>query len=372
MNIHIISFTIPYPANYGGVIDIFYKIKSLYKAGIKIHLHCFLYDRQQQPELEKYCSSVNYYPRPIRKKDFFSALPFIVKSRSDSELLNHLEQDNYPILIEGLHSSFFINELLKNPRNIIIRTHNIEHEYYRELAKSERKITNKIFFYSESFKLKKYQRILKSGIKIAAISPNDYLYFKNLNEQTQYIPAFHPYNTIQIKPGKGDYILYHGNLSVNENILAAKYIINNICPHIDFPFIISGLNPDKSIVKLAGKLKNVEIIPNPDDDKLNELIQNAHINLLITFQDTGIKLKLINALYNGRYCVTNAMMVENTGLENLCLIANNPKDIGLKINELLKKPFNEEDIQNREQTLLKNVNNEHNTQKLINLLQLNK
>lgn len=111
---------------------------------------------------------------------------------------------------------------------------------------------------------------------------------------------------------------------------------------------------------------------NPDDDKLNELIQNAHINLLITFQDTGIKLKLINALYNGRYCVTNAMMVENTGLENLCHIANNPTDIGLKINELLKKPFNNEDIQNREQRLLKNVNNEHNTQKLINLLQLNK
>ena len=369
MDIHIISFTIPYPANYGGVIDIFYKIKSLYEAGVKIHLHCFQYDRQQQPELEKYCTSVHYYLRPIRKKDFFSALPFIVKTRSDSELLNNLNQDNYPILIEGLHSSFFINELLKKLRNIIIRTHNIEHEYYKELAKSERKITHKIFFYSESFKLKKYQQILKSDIRIAAISPNEYLYFKKLNEQTQYISAFHPYQTIQIKPGKGNYILYHGNLSVNENILAAKYIMNNICPNIDFPFIISGLNPDKSIVKLAGKLRNVEIIPNPDDDKLSELIQDAHINLLITFQDTGIKLKLINALYNGRFCVTNSIMVENTGLENLCLIANNPKDIGLKINELLKKPFNEEDIQNREQTLLKNVNNEHNTQKLINLLQ---
>ena len=27
--IHIITFDIPYPANYGGVIDVFYKIKAL-------------------------------------------------------------------------------------------------------------------------------------------------------------------------------------------------------------------------------------------------------------------------------------------------------------------------------------------------------
>ena len=42
-HLHIISFDIPYPPNYGGVIDVYYKIRTLHKLGIKIHLHCFEY-----------------------------------------------------------------------------------------------------------------------------------------------------------------------------------------------------------------------------------------------------------------------------------------------------------------------------------------
>ena len=36
-HLHIISFDVPYPANYGGVIDVFYKLKALHAEGIKIH-----------------------------------------------------------------------------------------------------------------------------------------------------------------------------------------------------------------------------------------------------------------------------------------------------------------------------------------------
>ncbi|MCX6283192.1 MAG: mannosyltransferase, partial [Bacteroidetes bacterium] len=40
-HLHIVSFDIPYPPDYGGVIDVYYKIKTLSEAGVKIHLHCF-------------------------------------------------------------------------------------------------------------------------------------------------------------------------------------------------------------------------------------------------------------------------------------------------------------------------------------------
>jgi hypothetical protein len=50
-HLHIISFDVPYPANYGGVIDVFYKLKNLHKAGVKIILHCFEYGRGEQKEL---------------------------------------------------------------------------------------------------------------------------------------------------------------------------------------------------------------------------------------------------------------------------------------------------------------------------------
>ena len=47
LRLHIVSFDIPWPPNYGGIIDVFYKIRALHGAGVQIHLHCFEYQRQQ-------------------------------------------------------------------------------------------------------------------------------------------------------------------------------------------------------------------------------------------------------------------------------------------------------------------------------------
>jgi len=41
--LHIVSFDVPYPANYGGVIDVFYKLKALHSLGIEIYFHVFEY-----------------------------------------------------------------------------------------------------------------------------------------------------------------------------------------------------------------------------------------------------------------------------------------------------------------------------------------
>lgn len=43
--LHIVSFHIPIPQNYGGVIDIYYKVKALHDIGVKVILHCFEYGR---------------------------------------------------------------------------------------------------------------------------------------------------------------------------------------------------------------------------------------------------------------------------------------------------------------------------------------
>jgi hypothetical protein len=66
-SLHIVSFDIPYPPIYGGIIDVFYKIKALKELGVSIHLHTFIYGKEKQPELENYCEKVHYY-----KRDFYS------------------------------------------------------------------------------------------------------------------------------------------------------------------------------------------------------------------------------------------------------------------------------------------------------------
>jgi len=108
--LHIISLDVPYPADYGGVMDIFYKICSLHNAGIRIYLHCFSNGRPPQDELDQYCEEVFYYKR----KNFFQALPFnipfMVASRNNDALLNNLQKDNHPILLEGIQCSYLLHE----------------------------------------------------------------------------------------------------------------------------------------------------------------------------------------------------------------------------------------------------------------------
>ena len=94
-HLHIISFAIPFPANYGGVIDVFYKLKALHANGIKIHLHCFAYRNQPAPELLQYCESVDYYDRQTGLAEALTFKPYIVASRRSSKLLARLA-DIYP------------------------------------------------------------------------------------------------------------------------------------------------------------------------------------------------------------------------------------------------------------------------------------
>ena len=58
------------------MIDVFYKIKSLYELGFQITLHCFEYnDREITEELKKYCDQIITYKRNYILKNYFHYAP---------------------------------------------------------------------------------------------------------------------------------------------------------------------------------------------------------------------------------------------------------------------------------------------------------
>lgn len=364
--LHIVAFDVPFPANYGGVIDIYYKIKAIYEEGIDIKLHVYNYGRKlSKSELSKYCSEINYYSRKIYKNPFMGTLPYIVNSRNSSDLLNNLQKDQAPILFEGLHCTYYLAHPSLQNRVKIVRTHNIEHHYYKHLESSESKYFKKYFFRIEAEKLKKHQEILKHANIIAAISPNDTSYFNKKFGNTIYIPAFHSNNKLDKPDNKGDFVLYHGNLLVPENYNAAKQLILNVFSKIKTRAIIAGNNPPKELIKLCNMHQNVELKYNLSTDEIHQLIKNAHINVLYTNQNTGIKLKLLNALYLGRFSIVNSLMVEGSGLEKLCTISNNFQNIIQNINTLAKTDYTENHYTDKKLFLEKNFNNTIGVQKLI-------
>ena len=367
-HIHIVSFDVPYPANYGGVIDVFFKLKALSERGVKVHLHVFEYGRGHSDVLEKICFSVNYYKRDTSFKKSLQRLPYIVTSRISTELIQNLKKDNYPILLEGLHTCGVLLDKSFEGRRILVRTHNIEHDYYRHLAKSEKNIYKRLFFVTESVKLRKFERILKKASCILAISNNDFDYFSHHYKNVHLIPAFNGFEKVNVVEGQGDYVLYHGKLDVAENYNAAEFLLTEVFNDLDVKLKIAGMNPPEHLVTLASGNPNVELIQNPDDDAMQNLIQNAHVNILVTAQATGLKLKLLNALFNGRYCLVNSKMVDGLNINELCIVADSPSDLKTAVRNLMSKPFDRKQIEIRKSGMDAFYNASEAADRIIELL----
>lgn len=318
--LHIVSLDVPFPADYGGVIDIFYRIKALHSLGYEITLHCFEYGRGAEPELEKYCSAVHYYRREKKLKHWFSRTPFIVKTRSSMQLLENLLKDNSPILFEGMHTTFLLsNTQLKN-RIKLVRMHNIEHTYYAELAQKSSG-AKKYYFQSEARKLKRYESILIHATHVLAIQENDLAYLAKIHPSVHLLPASMPELEEMEHEETKPYCLFHGNLSVPENESAVEWILENVAGKIDMELIVAGKRPSKGLVDCCNE-KKVILVVNPSSEEMEALVTEARVHVLYTDQPTGLKLKLLNALQTCGFVVLNDKMCEGTALAAYCEIAN--------------------------------------------------
>ena len=369
-HLHIVTHDVPWPSTYGGVIDLFYKLKALHQLGVQIHLHCFTQGRPAADELNKYCVTVNYYQRKKNISGFSFRLPFIVNSRKNDELINHLKKDNYPVLLEGIHSTYYLYSGQLNDRKVLVRLHNAEFEYYHQLAKQETNIFKKIYFLIEGRQLKKYERSMAHKACFLAVSKQDvvlYQIFFNAPD-IHYLPVFIPYSMAIGKEGSGTYCLYHGNLSINENEAAARWLLENVFVKNKIPFVIAGKAPSKKLLQLAQQQSHTCLVANPTEIEMQDLIAKAHIHILPSFNNTGVKLKLVNALFNGRHCLVNPAAIEGSGLEKYCHLATDGLSFQNKIEELYQLPFTEEEIQKRQGLLQSAFNNELTAKDLMQFL----
>lgn len=368
-HLHIICLNVPYPVDYGGVFDLFYKLPALQQCGVKIHLHCFEYGRGEQSVLNQYCESVEYYTRKNGLKALSLRYPYIVKSRSSSKLLARLGQDNYPILMEGIHCTYLLNDKHFRQRKCFVRLHNVEHIYYRHLYTFTTSLFKKLYFLWESYLLKNYEKSITNKAIYFSVSQKDAETFKTLGcRNIQFLPLFLPSWTVNSGEGKGCFCLYHGDLSVAENEQAAIWLLQKVFDDLNVPFVIAGKNPPEKLVKLAQGKTSICLIANPEEQEMQDLIRKSHINIIPSYNSTGIKVKLLNALYNGRHCLVNEASIEETGLEKACNIASSAKEFKNAISEIYNTPFSKEEVEIRKEVLENVFNNRSNAHKIIDTI----
>lgn len=376
----------PFPANYGGVIDVFHRIRTLHRLGVDIRLHTFHYGRPQQPELEKYCSQVYYYPRKTGILSFLSSKPYIVKSRESSLLLQRLSQDSHPILLEGLHCCSLLESIDGN--RIMVRAHNVEHDYYNRLASAlddkfsqehnlfhlPSYLFNRTYLRTDARRLQRYESILLKARAVLAVTESDAAHFRAIGcRNVILMPSSHLYDEVVATPSANftnckPYALYHADLSVPENIHTVLYLADNIFGRLDCDFVVAGRNPANIIRNRLASFHNVRLVANPDDHAMRQLVADAHLHIMLTDSPTGLKLKLLNSLFAGRHVLVNSPMVAGTQLGNLCTVADDTSEQLSQLDRLMHTPFTQNDIDKRILLLDNLYSNTVNANILISLL----
>ena len=252
-HVHIVAFDIPYPDDYGGVIEIYHTLKTLQALGWHIHLHCFAYGRAHAPELESICHAVHYYPRLTGHQGFSLQWPYIVSSRKNEALLQRLLQDNHPILLEGIHCTWPLTDDRFQHRKILVRAHNVESIYYRMLARHSSHLLKKLYYTWESRQLRYYEEKIAASAHLLTMTQEDQNYFRQKfgASPCERLPAFHPYSQVTAQIGTGMYCLYQGNLAIPENEKAALFLLQHVFNTLKIPFVIAGRSPSKKLERWA-------------------------------------------------------------------------------------------------------------------------
>lgn len=347
--------------------DLFYKLQALQQAGIAVHLHCFTYNRSPQKELEQYCVSVQYYPRKTGVKGMNFSLPYIVAGRRSKALLKALLKDDYPILMEGISCTYPLLDKRFSHRKLFVRLHYVACAYYFHLAEHAGSFFKRAYYLAESILLKQYERhIANKANAFLAVSYKDAAIYTNAFncKNAHYLPLFLPPWQVAGEMGKGTYCIYHGNLEVKENEEAAIWLITTVFSNLDIPLVIAGKNPSPRLLQIISATGNTRIFINPSPAEMDTLIAKAHIQVLPSFNATGIKIKLLNALYNGRHCIVNSAAVAGTGLEALCHVADTAPDMQQLITILFEQAFTKEDLDERKAILYQHFDNAAGAQQI--------
>ncbi len=369
-HLHIVTHDVPWPVDHGGITDLYYKIKALHQQGVQIHLHCFTSGRRPQVELNRYCVSVDYYSRITGFRGISLRIPYIVNSRKNRDLITNLQNDHYPVLLEGIHTTYYLYTGQLKDHKVFIRLHNVEFAYYKQLAGAEKNIFKKYYFHIESLLLKRYEHSISQKGMILAVNKEDARFYREVfhANRVQFLPVFHPYLLSVGKESKGCYCLYHGNLAVPENEQAVTWLLTRVFHELEIPFVVAGRDPSKKLQHLVHIHKHTCIVANPSQQEMQDLIAKAQLHVLPSFNITGVKLKLLNALFNGRFCLVNPATVKGSTLEAYCHVADGADAFIAKVRELYQLDYTEQEREQRQGLLMHAFNNEENALRLIGII----
>jgi hypothetical protein len=341
-SLHIICFDHPFPPQYGGVIDVYFTIKALAEAGVSLHIHVFGTSQKEEADpLFAFSEQVYFYPLKSKIQGVFSGLPLSMALRQHPELLERLLQFKAPILFSHLKVSAlaFHPELQAYPK--FLRLQNVESDYYAGIARQESHWIKKQLYYRDSKRYRSLENRLDLFDGVFPLSVKETQWAQQRMNSVCFVPVFHDNTVVSLQGTWGKFALFHGDLRISDNLNVAKMLVNRF-KTIDYPLVIASSHGAKQVQSWIGDAKHIRFQSIADEGVLEQLLREAHINVLWSFQSTGTKLKLMNCLYKSRFCLVNPNLTDDPEILPYCNVITSEQEISEVVAQLSQQPFEED------------------------------
>ncbi len=347
----VVAGYVPYPPNHGAALDTWKRIETLRELGFDIDLiatgmsapddECFAAIRERVREF-------TYVPRSRGLREVLALRPFQVESRRRLRNLAVKAQYDCVLLESEYVSSILENESLVS-KHFVLRVHNDEERYFRELAKTCRSWLAKCFYLAEAAKFRFYSRHVMARC--------EQLWFISEFERARHVQA-HPADAAKSvflpprmdvpdrgeKQMRGGSVLFVGGLNIPMNIAGVTWYLTQVHPRLrgtdGYRFVIAGLTQGKStswLDELCKTYPDIEL--HRDVPELGELYRDAAIFVNPVFSGAGLKLKTVEAIEAGLPVVSTRVGAEGTGLVDKVhlLIAESADSFAAAIRNLLRE-----------------------------------
>lgn len=338
MRILFLTTQLPYPPVSGGVIKTWrlvshwarkkgYTLRLIFplKNEDQKHLSAF---RQKLPEAEVFAVPVNRGRSAVNLlKSYLSAPSLNVYRNADQRLAEKVVQwsrDTEIIFVDHYEMGQYIPKDPCCP--VILHEHNAEYVMWERLAAFEPNIVKRLLIKAEAARIKKAELAYADKSDLVLAAPNDIVALTEIGVDVEKCKTtFHLGEDFMLDWPALTYeesekaLLFVGTLTWEANVDGLLWFLEAVWPlaekkHPDLMFYIVGKNPDPRLKKAAENKKNIVFTGFVED--LEPYHKRGRVFVIPLRFGSGIKVKLLNALYRGLPIVTTDIGTEGLQTAN--------------------------------------------------------
>jgi polysaccharide biosynthesis protein PslH len=350
----VVANDFPYPPAHGAAVDMWNRVLILREMGYGVDLVATVNEipgEDRMQTVRNHVENLWVVPRQSGVRSMLSFLPFQVRSRIDLQDV-HLDQRYDGVILEADCVAPFLKNPAVRQSRLILRIHNEQVGYFRDLAQGSKNWLKKLYFYSESFKFRFFSLpVMRKCDLLWFISDSEREEHGRRNPQDARKSYFLPTHVspTELRPfvaaGKTLTALFIGTLTISHNSDSVVWYIEKVHPLLsnlrDYSFQIAGRTAGRPIPMLKALVRQSnEVFLEEDPVVLDDLYAKTSVFVNPVIRGAGIKIKVVQALQAGLPVVSTSMGVEGTGFKDSVhvLVADTPEEFAGCVRRLLTDP----------------------------------